>query len=99
MVTQADRFSRAGNFIALGFIMSQHIGTQGTFSVIRAGRLVIGHPVGRNQQGGNGIHQRGFSGADVAGKQSVFTIKLQRPYSAIKSAPIEHLQPDQPKSG
>ena len=46
--------------------MPEHVGAQRSFFAVRTGSLVVGDPVGRHQQGGDGIHQCGFARADIA---------------------------------
>ena len=49
LVAQAHRLGRAGDFVALGFVVPQHVGTQRSFLAVRTGRLVVGNAVGRHQ--------------------------------------------------
>jgi hypothetical protein len=44
---------------------------------------------GRHQQRGDGIHQRGFARADVAGQQAIAAIERQRPDTGVEGAPVE----------
>ena len=51
-----------------------------------------------HQQRGDGIDQRRFARADVAGEQGVVAVELQRPDAAVEGAPVEHLQAMQAKA-
>ena len=57
-VAQADRFGGAGDFIALGFVVAEHIRAQRAFLVVGAGRLVVGNFVRRDEQRGDRVDQR-----------------------------------------
>jgi hypothetical protein len=98
-IAQAHRLRRPGNFIALGLVMAEHIGTQRTLFRIRPGRLVVGDALGGNEQRGDGIDQRRFARADIAGQQRIFAIELHRPDALVEGAPVEHFQPVQAEAG
>ena len=78
--------------------MAQYIRAQGALFGISAGRLVVGNALGRHQQGRDGINQRRFARADVAGQQGVFTGQIKCPDFFVKSAPVEDLKPHEAKA-
>ena len=98
-IAQAERARGAGDLVALGFVVAEHVGAQAALAGVGAGGLVVGDAVGGDQQGGDGVDQGGFARADVAGEQPVAAVELQRPYVAVEGAPVEHLQALQAKAG
>ncbi len=79
-------------------VEAPHIRHQGAFLLLRARCLVVLDPVGRQQQGGDGIHHCRLPGADVAGQQAVGTVQPERPDLLMEGAPVEQLQTVQPEA-
>ena len=82
--------------VALGLVVAEHVRAEIAFPGVRAGGLVVGDPVGGQQQGGHGIDQRRLAGADVTGQQRVAAAEIQRPDPAGEGAPVVDLEPLQP---
>ncbi len=91
-IAQGDRAAGAAELAALGLVVPEHVGAQRPLAGVRAGRPVVGDPVGRDEQGRDRIHQRGFARADVAGEQRVARVGTQRPHARVESAPIQHFK-------
>ncbi len=97
-IAQRHRPAAARDLVALAFVVAQHVGAQGALAGIGPSGLVVGHALRGHQQRGDGIDQGRFARADVAREQAVAAIELVAPDALIEGAPIEHLQPLQPKA-
>ena len=62
-------------------------------------RLVVGDALGRYQQCGDGIDQRGFARANVARQEAISAIKVEGPDAFVEGAPVEDFQALQAKAG
>ena len=89
---QGHGFSGQAFIIFFALVIAAHIRSQAAFTRFGAGCFVEHHPMRGNQQRGNRIHQRGFSRADVACQQGIFTIGTDAPDALVKRAPVEHLK-------
>ena len=98
-LAQAERARGAGDLVALGLVVAEHVGAQAALAGVGAGGLVVGDAVGGDEQRGDRIDQGGLARADVAGEQPVAAVELQRPHVAVEGAPVEHLQALQAKAG
>ena len=58
--------------------------------------VVVGDPVGRQQQGGERVDEGGLAAADVAGQQGRVAVERQLPDPLVEGAPVEHLEVAQP---
>ena len=90
----AQRHGFCGQAFVIFFalVVAAHIGCQAAFARFGTGGLVEDHPVRGNQQGRECVHQCGFSRADVARQQRVFTVSCDAPNMLVKGAPVEHLK-------
>ena len=66
VVAQRNRLGRATHLVALGFVVTEHIGTQRALFVVGTRRLVVCNAMRGHQQRRHRIHQGRFSRADVA---------------------------------
>ena len=98
-IAQCDRLGTAQGFLPLRFVIAEDIGLERTFATVGPGRLVVGNSMTRHQQGGDGVDQSRFSGADITGEQAVFSPQAHCPDPAVKGPPIEDFQPLQAKPG
>ncbi len=97
-VAQRDRLGAAAGLVALGLVVAQHVGPQGPLFALCASGLVVGDALRRDQQRGDGVHQRRFAGANVSSEQGVLAAGVQAPDVAVEGAPVEDLEPLQPNA-
>jgi len=70
-----DALSEAG-IAAFGLEVSENVGAQVAFAEFGACRLVVGNLLGGNEQGRDGVDQRGFAGADVTREQCILATQV-----------------------
>ena len=99
MIAQGHRATRATELAALRLVVPEHVRAQRSLARVGAGGLVVGDAVRRHEQRRHRIDQRGLARADIAGEQRVAAVGAQRPDAAVERAPVEHLEPLQPKAG
>ena len=99
LVPQHDRLGRPGGLAAGRLVVAEHVGPQRPLPGLGPGRLVVGHPVRRHQQGGDGVDQGRLAGTDLARQQPVAAIEGHHPGALVEGAPVEHLEPLQPEPG
>ena len=97
-VAQRNRPGGAGDLVALGLVVAEHVRAQRPLSGVRAGGLVVRNPVGRQQQRGDRIDDGGLPGTDVAGQQRVARVRVQRPDALVECAPVVQFQAGQPEA-
>ena len=97
-VAQRDRLGGAGDLVAFGLVVAEHVRAQRPFPGVRARGLVVGNPVGRQQQRGDRVDDGGLPGPDVAGQQRVLRVRVQRPDALVERAPVIQFQAGQPEA-
>ena len=60
-VTERDWFGGASDLVAFGLVIAEHVGAQRPLPGVRACGLVVGDPVGRQQQRRDRVHDGGLS--------------------------------------
>ncbi|MNE86682.1 hypothetical protein D3C80_1838060 [compost metagenome] len=79
--------------------MAEHVGTQAALLGFGASGLVVGDLLRRHQQGGDGVDQGRFAGADVAGQQGIVATGREAPDALVEGAPVVNLEGMQAKAG
>ena len=97
-VAQPDRPGGAGDLVALRLVEAEDVRAERPLPGLRARRLVVGNAVGRQQQRGDRVHDRGLARADVAGEQRGPRVRVQRPDVLVESAPVVQLKAGQAES-
>ena len=85
---QGHRLRREAGFAALTLVAPEEIGFQAALAGGGAGRFV--EVDARHQQRRDGVHEGGFSTADVAGEQRIVPAQIETPNLLMKRAPVEH---------
>ncbi len=88
---QRDRAGAVRCLNPLGLVVAEHVRTQVPLLRVGARSLVVGDLVGRQQQGGHRVHQRGLAGPDSPGQQSAAAVDPETPDGPMERAPVEHL--------
>ena len=84
-------------FASLGLVATEEIGLcaalpgRGTRSFVEIDA--------RHQQRGEGIHDSGFAGPDIAGQKRVVAVRVQPPDVLVEGPPVQHFEADQTKAG
>src|SRR5258708_8601348 len=98
-VAKRRRFRGASDLVALGFVVAERVGAQAPLRGVSPGRLVVRDALGRQQQRGHRVHDRGIQGADMAGEQRVPTAQRQGPAGAIERSPVVQLEAGEAEAG
>ena len=99
VVAQRHRLGAEAGVAAFGLVVTEHVGAQAAFLGLGPGGLVVGDLLCRHQQGGDGIHQSRFAGADVAGQQGIVAAGREAPDALVEGAPVVDLEGMQAKAG
>src|SRR5436309_2908044 len=80
-------------------MVTEHIAAQRALARLGTRGLVVGDPLGWNQERRDAIDQRGLAGADVAGEQAVVAVELERPDAVVECTPVVHLKARKAETG
>ncbi len=96
-IAQGDRLRCQARLAALGLVASEEVTFEAALSRGCAGGFVEADA--RDEQGGDGIYQGGFSRADIAGDQSVVAADVEAPDLFVERSPIQDFYAHQTEAG
>src|SRR5690606_34303399 len=83
----------------LRLVVAQDVRAQAPLLGVGAGGLVVCNALRRDEQGGDGVDERGLARADVTREQRIFAVRPHGPDAAMKGAPVVHLEAVESKAG